>query len=158
MASKTWSDDTPYDWLERNLKRLGGTMLASVIYDVILCVLSLFFRSWLLGLMGCPAPQDLFYFYLLPLLHLVFASFCILAWMDTKRNIVIVTGAIATRLLYALLAFVGVLVLGACPIWAIAGAGSLAWAIVHYVFLRLSDFGFWEVLSRAGNPPGARGQ
>ena len=33
---------------------------------------------------------------------------------------------------------------------------GLGLAILHYVFLRLSDFGFWEVFSRAGNPPGMK--
>ena len=74
--------------------------------------------------------------------------------MDPKRNIVIVTGAIVARAIYALLMFW--LALHGHWIMAVFGGISLAFAAIHYVLLRLSDFGFWEILSRAGNPPGMR--
>jgi len=105
------------------------------------------FAAWL-GL----AQVDVTY-YLLPLIHFIFPPFCILAWMDTKRNVAVVTGAILARVIYALFTFAIVLLLRASWIWAIAGGISLFLAITHYVFLRLSDFGFWEVFSQAGNPP-----
>ena len=40
--------------------------------------------------------------------------------------------------------------------WVVLGLISLLLAIAHYVLLRLSDFRFWEVIRRAGNPPGVR--
>ena len=60
------------------------------------------------------------------------------------------------RVIYALFMFLSVLVRGVGWAWAVVGGISLAIAVSHYVFLRLSDFGFWEVFSRAGNPPGVR--
>jgi hypothetical protein len=154
VTQKTWLDDTPYDWLERNLRRLGTTMLIGAIYDVIVAMFGLFFPRWIASLTGIVMPSNLFYFYLWPMIHLVFASFYVLAWMDVKRNIVIVTGAIIARMLYAVFVFASISMLGIRPWWAIPGAISLGLAIIHYVLLRLSDFGFWEVFSRAGNPPG----
>jgi hypothetical protein len=88
-----------------------------------------------------------------PLVHLTLPCFCILAWLDTKRNIVIVTGAIIARVIYALFTVFLVLAIDAHPVWAILGGISLAWAVAHLVLLRLSDFSFWEILKRAGNPP-----
>jgi hypothetical protein len=156
LADKVWLDDTPYDLLDRNLKRLGASMLVGAVYDVVLGLMSLAFPSWILGWLGQPLPASMFYFYLWPVMHLVFACFYTLAWMDPKRNIVIVTGAIVARLLYAGFMFVSVLMLGVGSTWAFFGVLSLILAVVHYVFLRLSDFGFWEVFVRAGNPPGMR--
>jgi hypothetical protein len=156
MSHKKWVDDTPYKWLERNLKRLGATMLLSAVYDLVLALVALIFPDWLMRVLGLYGPGDVFHFYLWPLVHLVFPCFCILAWMDIKRNVVIVTGAILARVLYALFMFVSVLVVDAHFVWAIWGGISLAWAVAHYVLLRMSDFGFWEVFSRAGNPPGMR--
>lgn len=116
----------------------------------------LFFPSWAVGLMGLPIPHDMFYLYFWSMVHLVFACFCVVAWMDIKRNIVIVAGAILGRTAYALFVFASVLVLGVRRVWAVWGGISLALAVVHYVLLRLSDFEFWEVYSRAGNPLGVR--
>ncbi len=93
---------------------------------------------------------------LLSLAHLMLACFCVLAWLDVKRNILIAAGAIVTRGSYALFMFLSVWLLHVRPMWAILGGISLAFAGVHYVLLRLSDFGLWEVLVRAGNPPGMR--
>ena len=156
MPGKMWLDDTPYIWLERNLKGLGVTMLVSAIYDLGLGLSNLLFPSWLGGLLGIPVPEDLFYLYLWSLAHLVFACFCILAWLDIKRNILIAAGAIVARVSYALFLFLSVWLLHVRPAWAILGGVSLVFAVVYYVLLRLSDFGLWQVLVRAGNPPGMR--
>ncbi len=156
MSRKAWLNDTPYNQLERNLKRLGKSMLGGVIYDLLLAAACLAFPGPIASVMGVTYSQGMFCFYFLPLVHLLLPCFCFLAWMDTKRNVVIVTGAIAARVLYALFMFASVLLLHVHPNWAILGAISLALAAVHYWLLRISDFGFWEVVSRAGNPPGMR--
>ena len=156
MSQKLWLDDTPYKQLERNRKRLRMTMLLGAIYDLLLGLVALLFPSWMMRFMGLSAPRDVFYFYLWPLVHLIFPCFCIPAWMDIKRNLVIVTGAILGRIFYALFMFVSVLVLHARFVWAILGGISVTWVVVHYVFLRLSDSSFWEAFSRGGNPPGIR--
>ena len=151
MGQKAWVGDSPYNMLDRYLKTMGLTMLVGALLDLVLALSALFlapqFAAWL-GL----AQVDVTY-YLLPLIHFIFPPFCILAWMDTKRNVAVVTGAILARVIYALFTFAIVLLLRASWIWAIAGGISLLLAITHYVFLRLSDFGFWEVFSQAGNPP-----
>ena len=77
-------------------------------------------------------------------------------WMDTKRNVAIASGAIIARVIYALFILLSVLSGNLRPAWAVFGGISVIWAIAHYVFLRLSDFGFWEVFSQAGNPPGLK--
>lgn len=146
-------EDTPYSRLGRNLAWLGRTMLAGALYDLVLGLLGLFSPSLVIRLMHLAAPGELFYFYFWPLLHLVFACFGVLAWMDVKRNVVIVTGAIIARTIYAFFMFVAVGALQARMAWAVLGGVSLLLAGGHYVFLRLSDFSFWEVLLRAGNPP-----
>jgi hypothetical protein len=151
---KMQPDGTPYNLLQQNLKRLGTTMLISSLYDVTLALLSLLFSSQIMSLMGLSPPQEQYCFW--PLTHLIFPSFCILAWMDTKRNIVIVAGAIIARVVYASFMFAAVLLFRLHPILAVAGGISLLFAATHYVFLRLSDFEFWEVLRRAGNPPSIR--
>lgn len=158
MTQKAWMNDTPYKMLDRNLKRMGLTMLIGAIVDVILALVGFIFPAWVFSLMGLDAPQEMFYYYMWPLIHLVFPCFYILAYMDTKRNVVIVTGAIMARAIYALFMFLSILIRGVRWTWAIPGGIGLALAISHYVFLRLSDFGFWEVFSRAGNPPGLRGR
>lgn len=149
-----WLNDTPYDWLERKLKWLGRTMLLGAVHDVVLGLAGLLFPARVLEVMGALPPLERFYFYLWPLLYLVFACFGILAWLDVKRNILIVTGAIVARVLYAVFTFASVLFLAAPSSLAILGTISVALAVTHYVLLRLSDFAFWEVLFRAGNPPG----
>jgi hypothetical protein len=153
MSQKKWSSETPYNWLEKNRQRLGMTMLMSAIYDLLFAFLSLLLPARMMQMMDLSAPQEAFFFHFWPLVHLVFPCFCILAWMDTKRNVAIVSGAIIARVIYALFMFLSVLSSNASPAWAVAGGISMIWAIAHYVFLRLSDFGFWEVFSRAGNPP-----
>jgi len=155
LAERVWLDDTPYEWLQRNLRLLSRTMLASAIVDVLWCAACLFVPRRVAGFMGLEAFSGSFYFYMWPLVHLVFASFCLPAWLDVKRNIVIVAGAIAARGVYAAYALVAVLWLGARPTWMIPGGISLVFAIAHYVLLRSSDFRFWEVVCWAGNPPGA---
>lgn len=156
MVQKMRPDGTPYNVLEQNLKRLGLSMLIFSIYDLAVALLFLLSPTWLVAdSSDLVARQEV---YMVPLIHLVFPCFCILAWMDPKRNIVIVAGAIVARTIYAAFMFGWVLFLARPPILALLGGVSLAFAIIHYVLLRLSDFGLWEVFSRAGNPPGMRRQ
>lgn len=155
MAQKTWLNDSPYNMLDRNLRRLGLTMLVSSIVDIVLALVTLLFPAWVVSLMGVDASRQAFSL-LFPLVHLVFPCFCVLAYMDTKRNVAIVAGALMARMIYALFMLSAILFRGARWTWAIPGGIALAVAIVLYAFLRLSDFGFWEVFSRAGNPPGMR--
>ena len=156
MTRKIWLDDTPYNWLERNLKRLGTTMLLSAIYDIALGLSLFLFRSWFANLLHLSTLQDQAHLGFWALSHLILPCFCVLAWMDTKRNVVIVTGAIIARTIYAMFMFASILFGNAHPIWAVFGGISLAFGLAHYILLRLSDFGFWEILSRAGNPPGMK--
>jgi O-antigen/teichoic acid export membrane protein len=151
VGQRSWVGDSPYNMLDRNLKTMGLTMLVGAILDLIVALGTLLFAPQIAAWVGLEQADETFY--LLTLVHLVFPPFCILAWMDTKRNVAIVTGAIVARTIYALFTFALVLLLGAAWIWAIAGGASLLLAVVHYVFLRRSDFGFWEVFSQAGNPP-----
>jgi hypothetical protein len=149
--------DTPYSALDRSLKRLALTILVSALVDIALAVVILVFPAWVASLMQLDSSQVLF-LRGLSLVHWMLPWFCILAWMDTKRNIVVVAGAIGARIVYALY-LGGWLVLGGYSYsWSILGGISLTFALVQYVFLRRSDFGFWEVLVRAGNPPGIRKQ
>jgi hypothetical protein len=155
VARRVWSKDNPYNVLSRHLKWLGIGLLMGAIYDVVVGLWGLFWPKWMAVLMGVDLPRVRFYFYLWPLLHMVFACFGFMAWMDTKRNIAIVAGAIIGRTIYALFMFAAVWRLDVRPAWAIAGTISLILALAHIVSLRKSDFTFWEVLIRAGNPPGA---
>ena len=148
--------DSPYDMLDRNLKRMGLTMLIGAILDVMLALAIFLFPSRFIALTGMDAPKDMFYLQFWPLIHLVLPCFCILVWMDPKRNVAGVTAAIVARLIYAVFMFVSVWTRGLSWVWAAVGAASLALAVSHYVFLRRSDFGFWEVFRWAGNPPGAQ--
>jgi hypothetical protein len=152
MVQKMQPDGTPYNTLERNLGRLGTTMLVFAIYDLIVALLTLFWPTLVAQISGTLHEP----LYFLPLIHITFACFYIPAWMDTKRNIVIVASAIIARVIYAGLVFTLVLVASLPPALAVLGGISLLFAVIHYVFLRLSDFGLWEVASRAGNPPGMR--
>ena len=155
MAQKSWASDSPYNMLDRNLKRLGLTMLIGAILDVILALVSLLFPAWVASLLWVEPPGQEFSV-LFPLVHLVFPGFYILAYMDAKRNVAIVSGALIARAIYVVFMFLPILTRGAPWTWAIPGGIGLALVISHYVFLRLSDFGFWEVFSRAGNPPGMK--
>jgi hypothetical protein len=158
MTRELWRGHTPYDMLDRNRKRMRLTMLVGMVLDVILALSALLFPAWLLALMGVARGQEIFCLQFWPLIHLVFPCFYVLAWVDVKRNVAIVAGAVLARSIYALFMFVSVWVRGASWAWAVAGGLSLALAVSHYVFLRLSDFGFWEVLSQAGNPPRLEGR
>jgi hypothetical protein len=149
--------DTPYDALDRSLKRLGLTMLVSALVDLVLAIVMLGFPTWVASLTQLDSSQVPF-LWGLSLVHLTLPWFCVLAWMDTKRNIVVVTAAIGVRIVYALYLGAWMLLGGYSHYWSALAGISLAFALVHYVLLRRSDFGFWEVLIRAGNPPGIRKQ
>ena len=152
MVRKMQPDGTPYNTLERNLGRLGITMLIFAIYDLAIALLTLLWPRLIVQI--SKTVHEPFYF--LPLIHITFSCFCIPAWMDTKRNIVIVASAIIARVIYAGIVFALVLAGSLPPALAVLGGISLIFAIIHYIFLRLSDFGLWEVVIRAGNPPGMR--
>lgn len=157
MQQKVWSGGSPYSMLDRRLKGLGLTMLISTVWDVLIAVLGLVFPFQLAAWMRVEiGPGLLFYWQFWPLVHLILPCFCILAWMDTKHNIVIVAGAILVRVIYGLYMLAGTFWRGAGAAWAVMGGISLVIALVHYILLRLSDFGLWEVFSRAGNPPTIR--
>ena len=154
MTRRTWSNDTPYNVLGRHLKRLGVGLLAGAIYDTALGLWGLFGPDSLATAIGIDLPRERFYFYLWPLLHAVFACFGFMAWIDVKRNIAIVAAAIVGRVVYALFMFAALWRLGVPWVWGAAGGISLILAVTHGVYLRKSDFRFWEVLIRAGKPPG----
>jgi hypothetical protein len=153
VARRTWSRDTPYNVLGRHLKRLGAGLLVGALYDLTVGLWGLLGPRSLAAVLGIDLPAERFYFYLWPLLHAVFASFGIMAWINTKRNIAIVAGAIVGRTVYAGFMFAAVWRLHVPGIWAAAGGLSLILAVTHGVYLRKSDFTFWEVLLRAGTPP-----
>jgi hypothetical protein len=153
VARRTWSNITPYNVMGRQLKRLGIGLLIGAIYDTTLGLWGLFWPGSLATLLAISLPKERFYFYLWPLLHAVFACFGFMAWMDVKRNIAIVAAVMIGRVVYALFMFAAVWRLSVPWIWAAAGGSSLILAVTHGVYLRKSDFTFWEVLLRAGNPP-----
>jgi hypothetical protein len=129
-------------------------MLAGAIADVTIALLAVLLPAWLAPYVTPDASSPALALQFWPLGHLVFPCFCIMAWRDPKRNVIIVAGAIVGRTIYALYVGAVTLALGLGVAWLLDGGISLALAITHYVFLRRSDFGLWEVVSRAGNPPG----
>ncbi len=156
MTAKMRPDGTPYNILEQNMKRLGATMLILSIYDLVVALFLLIWPQGVAGIFGCTDAACTFR--PLALVHLTLPCFGLLAWMDPKRNIVIVTGAIIARIIYALALGIWI-VTEQLPLNILALGGiSLVFAALHYYFLRRSDFGFWEILSRAGNPPGVSGR
>lgn len=153
MVQKMQADGTPYNTLERNLRRLGASMLIFAVYDLAVALLTLLWPNLAVQISHGTVNEP---FHFLPLAHITFACFCVPAWMNTKRNIVIVASAIVARVSYAAIVLILVLVASLPPALIILGGISLLFAVLHYVFLRLSDFGLWEVLRRAGNPPSIR--
>jgi len=151
MPLERWRKDTPYERLDRNLRRLGWTMLLGAVYDTCLGLFGLLFPSLLAPWIGFSGTRAEFAFW--PLVHLMLPCFYIFAWMDTKRNVAIVAGAILARVIYALVTILEVAWVGAALLWTIFGGMSVLFAIVHYVLLRRNVFCFREVLVRAGNPP-----
>jgi hypothetical protein len=146
--------DSPYSALERNLGRLGMTMLVGAVADLVIAFVALVLPSWLVRYMGEDVTRTSLSLQFWPLVHLVFPCFYIMAWMDPKRNVVIVAGAIMARLIYAVFMIAAALGRAMGLAWLLDGAISLALALAHYVYLRRSDFGLWDVFIRAGNPPG----
>ena len=152
----TWNGDTPYNVLDRNLKWLGLTMLISALFDVVMVVLILVFSQSIVSVLRLESDVEVLSLQNMALSHMILPCFCMLAWMDTKRNIVVVTGAIGARVLYVLYLSTWVVIKGYSYGWMVLAGVGLMFAVAHYVLLRMSDFGFWEVLIRAGNPPGMR--
>ena len=147
---------SPYSRLERNLRRLGATMLFGAITDLLIALVALVVPSWIAQFMGDDVTGASLSLQFWPLVHLVFPCFYIMAWMDPKRNVVIVACAIMSRVIYAVFMLAAGLGRGLGPAWLLDGGISLFLAVAHYVHLRRSDFGLWEVFIRAGNPPSLR--
>lgn len=145
---------SPYDALERELSRLAATMLAGAIVDMAIALIALLFPTWLAPFTGGDVACTSLALQFWPLVHLMFPCFYIMAWMDPKHNVVIVAGAILSRLIYAAFMFAAALGREIGPAWLVDGGVSLALAVSHYVCLRRSDFRLWDVFIRAGNPPG----
>ncbi len=156
MTRRRSDNRSPYDALERNLARLGATMLAGAIADLATALVALLLPSWLSQFMGDGVTRTSLSLQFWPLVHLVFPCFYIMASMDPKRNVVIVAGAILSRLIYAAFMLAAALGRGMGVAWLLDGGISLVLAALHYIYLRRSDFGLWEVFIRAGNPPGIR--
>jgi hypothetical protein len=133
-------------------------MLVGALVDLAFAIAILAFPLWVASVMQLHTEAQVISLRGLSLVHMILPWFCVLAWMDTKRNIVVVTGAIGARIVYALYLGGWILISGYSYSWAVLGGTSLVFALAHYILLRRSDFGFWEVLIRAGNPPGIRRQ
>jgi hypothetical protein len=139
--------------LERNLKVLGITMLLGAIFDWATAALVLFLPGQVAVLLGAPFSGDPLILRLCGLLLAIPALFYVMAFGDTKRNVIIVTVAIVVRACVGAFFVVHVLFLAAPSSWLMIGLINLGFAAVHSIFFKLSDFDFWPILRRAGNPP-----
>lgn len=149
---------SPLNRLERAVRSLGITMGVGACYDLLRGGMLLAAPVWAWGLVGLElAEGDVFVFRLMGLLLLVLGGVYLLGWLDTKRNVVLVAVAIIARVGEAVFWGIGV-ALGEVPTmgWLLALI-AVGLGVVHYVFLRKSDFGFWEVLLRIGRPPSLGG-
>lgn len=136
--------------LERNLKVLGITMLLGAIFDWAMAALFLLSTqiATLLGVSG-----DQLILRLCGILLATPALFYLMAFGDTKRNVVIVATAIVVRTCLGAFFIVHTLLLAAPGSWLAVGLLNLGFAASHLTFFKLSDFDFWPILRRAGNPP-----
>ena len=139
MAKKTGS-----------LRILALTMLAGSIYDWVMGLLMLFTPGFITGLFGLPFPTDLMYFRAGGMVFITLPFFYLLAYANVERNIAVVPAAVLVRSLGFAFFVIHVLFLGAPPILTLIGLADLAFAIVHYVFLKRSGYGLWQTLLAAG--------
>ena len=139
--------------LERNLKILGITMLVGALFDWATATLALFWPGQVAALLGMSIPGDPMIFRLCGLLLAIPALFYIMAFIDTKRNVAIVAATIVGRAGLGVFFVVHELFLAAPRSWLVIGLINLGFAVVHLIFFKMSDFDFWPILRRAGNPP-----
>lgn len=139
--------------LERNLKVLGITMLLGAIFDWATAALVLFVPAQVATFLGVPISGEPVILRLCGLLLTIPALFYLVAFGDTKRNVVIVTVAIVVRACLGAFFTLHVLFQAASSSWLAIGLINFGFAAVHLVFFKLSDFDFWPILRRAGNPP-----
>ncbi|MCR4408544.1 MAG: hypothetical protein NUW24_16755 [Anaerolineae bacterium] len=137
--------------LERNLKILGMTMLLGAIFDWATATLLLFLPTQTAAFLG--VSSDRLILRLCGLLLAIPALFYLMAFGDTKRNVAIVAAAIVVRACLGAFFVVHVLFLAAPSSWLAIGLLNLGFAAIHLTFFKLSDFDFWPILRRAGNPP-----
>jgi len=139
--------------LERNLKILGITMLLGAILDWAVAALVFFLPGQVATFLGAFISGDPMILRLCGLLLAIPALFYLMAFVDTKRNVVIVAVAIVVRACLGAFFVVHVLFLAAPDSWLAIGLLNLGFAAIHFIFFKLSDFDFWPILRRAGNPP-----
>jgi len=134
----------------RNLRILGLTMLAGAIYDWAVGLPILFAPGFITGLFGLPFPTDLMYFRGGGMIFVTLPFFYLLAYVNAERNIAVVAAAIVVRSLGFAFFIIHSLFLGEPLIFTLFGLADLAFAIVHYYFLRRSGYGLWRTLLTAG--------
>ena len=139
--------------LERNLKILGITMLVGALFDWATATLALFWPGQVAALLGMSIPGDPMIFRLCGLLLAIPALFYVMAFIDTKRNVAIVATTIIGRACLGIFFASQVLFMNAPYSWLVIGLINLGFAAVHLIFFKMSDFDFWPILRRAGNPP-----
>ncbi|MDY7041274.1 MAG: hypothetical protein SVX38_10475 [Chloroflexota bacterium] len=139
--------------LERNLKILGITMLLGALFDWTTSAVVLVLPGPVASFLRMPGGGDKFTLRLCGLLVAILAFFYLMAIIDTKRNIAIVVATIVGRAGMGLFLVVNVLLLAAPRPWLLIGLINLGFAVAHLIFFKLSDFDFWPILRRAGNPP-----
>jgi hypothetical protein len=139
--------------LERNLKVLGFTMLLGALFDWVTAALVLFLPNPAAALLGMSGPDNQMISRLCGLLLAIPALFYIIAFVDTKRNVAIVAMAIIGRAGLGMFFITHEWFLTAPLSWLVIGLINLGFAAVHLVFFKMSDFDFWPILRRAGNPP-----
>ncbi|MBC7250639.1 MAG: hypothetical protein H5T62_10185 [Anaerolineae bacterium] len=139
--------------LGRNLRTLRITMLLGIIFDWTIAILVLSLPVRTAALWGITDAGELEVWRLCGLLLAIPALFYIMTVIDIKRNVSIVAAAIVGRI--CLGAFlVAHVIFSAAPVsWLALGLGNLGFAAMHSIFFKLSDFDFWPILRRAGNPP-----
>ena len=137
--------------LERNLRILGITMLLGAIFDWAMATWLLFLPAQTAAFLG--VSNDRLILHLCGLLLTIPALFYLMAFGDTKRNVIIVAMAIVVRACQGAFFVVHVLLLAAPGSWLAIGLLNLGFAAIHLTFFKLSDFDFWPILRRAGNPP-----
>ena len=134
----------------RNLRILGLTMLAGVIYDWAVGLPILFAPGFITRLFGFPFPTDLMYFRGGGMVFVTLPFFYLLAYANAKRHIAVVAAAIVVRSLGFAFFVIHCLFLGEPPIFILFGLADLAFAVVHYYFLRRSGYGLRRTLLTAG--------
>lgn len=139
--------------LERNLKVLGITMLLGAIFDWVTATLIFFWPGQAGTFLGLPVSGNQMTLRLCGLLLAFPALFYLMAFGDTKRNVVIVTVATVVRACLGGFFLLHVLFRLASNVWLAIGLINVGFAATHLTFFKLSDFDFWPILRRAGNPP-----